>query len=148
MRADWLTQRGVTRVMLWCVLTAACPTALFAYARFHSLLWAAAVIAEAGIVVPASLLVRARPPFHHCAPRHARRAYTGTDTDTRLKLADIQRRLDSYDRAWTLAGMLRRGSGQHKRDLRLIQGGDEDDSPEDGNSEAGLTCPASLVIVR
>lgn len=128
---------GVTRVTLWCCLILSCPGTAVATVLRPAFAAVTAVAGFLACVVPAGLLVRDRPPLHRCPPRHARH-HTGADTDVRLKVADIQRRLDSEDRLWNLAEFLRRGGGLHKRDFHVIHGGG-DDSPGNGNSEASLT---------
>lgn len=134
-----MARRGVTRVALWCCLAAACPGAVTAVFLRPALVVLAYVAGAVGVVVPAHLLVRDRPPLHRCPPRHARGGHVGVDTDVRLTIAAIQRQLDRHERAWRLAGILRRGEGQHE--LRLIRGGGEDDAPGNGDSEASLTSP-------
>jgi hypothetical protein len=140
-----MVRRGVTRVVLGCTLCVACPAAVTtAYLR-PAFVVLAYVLGAAGVVVPAHLLVRTKPPLHRCPPRHARHGHVGVDTDTRLKVAAIQRRLDSEDRMWRLAEFLRRGGGQHKRDFHVIHGGGEGDDPENGDSAASLaSLPAAV----
>ena len=134
-----MTRRGAARAAAWFVLLATCPLVSVTARLRPGWVFLAALCGTATVWAPSLVLLRTRPPFHRCPPRHARHLHAGADTDTRLKLADIQRRLDRHERAWTLAGILRRGEGQHERDLRLIQGGGDDDDPEDGDSWASLT---------
>lgn len=134
----WAARHSVARVALWCTLVLSCPGAVATVFLRPALVFLAGVLGLAGVVVPANLLTRDRPPWHRCAPRHARGGYAGVDTDTRLRLADVERRLRKAEQAWTLAGVLRRGPGHHKRDFKVIDGGGEsDDDPE--NSRVGLT---------
>lgn len=131
-------RHGVTRVVLWCCLLFTCPSVAVAAAVRPAAAFLAALCGTPLVWLPAMLLVRDRPPLHRCPPRHARTKPVGVDTDTKLRVADIERRLNSEDRLWNLAEFLRRSGGQHKRDFHLIHGDGGDDDPENGDSEASL----------
>jgi len=138
-----MARRDTGRVALWALLVLACPGAVTAVFLRPALVVLAYTLGAAGVVVPAHLLVRDRPPWHRCPPRHARRGHAGTDADTKLRVADIERRLNARDEVWALAEKLRRG-GQHARNFHVIDGGGGDDGPENGDSQAGLiSWPAS-----
>jgi len=122
-----MARRDVSRVTLWTLLVLACPSAVTAVFLRPAFVVLAYILGAAGVVVPAHLLVRDRPPMHRCPPRHARRGHI--DPELRAEVADIRKRVEGHEQAWAAIGVLRRG-GHAKRDLRLIKGDGGDDDPE------------------
>jgi len=130
----WPARRDVTRVTWWVLLFTTCPAVAVTAALRPAAAFLAAACGTPFVWVLAVLLTRDRPPWHRCPPRHARRGHA--DPELRAEVADISQRLSRAEQAWAVAGILRRGAGQHKRDFRVIDGGGEDDDP--GDSRTGL----------
>ena len=142
-RMNWTVRSGVTRAVLWCALFATCPAVAVAAAVRPAAAFVAALCGTPFVWVSGVLLARDRPPWHRCPPRHARHGYAGTDTDTKLRVADIERELRGYGKFFTALG-LRPEPRPRKWRPEVIKGGDDQEG--DPGTKAGLTCAALTLV--
>lgn len=129
---------GVTRVALWCCLALSCPGTAVATVLRPAFAAITAVAGFLACVVPASLLVRDRPPMHRCPPRHARHV----DAEARLRLAEAERKLRGYEKFFMVLGL--REAKARRWEPRVIDG--DGDKEGDSGAEAGLTRPPLVLV--